>query len=467
MSDTLIRVGNIVPKKSSEVKSCFVGLGFEKLDRDAFDPEKAYDKVANLGVKWIRILSGWQKTERIPGVYNFAWLDGVVDNLIKRGLIPWICLSYGNELYDDNAKNVIGGTACPPVHTPEQAEAWGKYVKAVTEHYKDRITHYEIWNEPEWCWTDGGHPKDYGIMALESAKIIRSVYPEAKIIIGALAAQELYFINTVLATPGLPELVDFISFHLYNHNEGIIIPFVQSLRALCKTYNPNIEIINGESGCQSANGAGALAGGAWNEELQAKYVARHVITNIMAGVEFYSYFSALDMREADFVKKEGYDFKDYGYFGLIRADFDENGFATGEYSLKPSYYVVQNYCSIFSDGFTLEELPVWRRPLNNTRIFQWDCEELSIMSQGFRKENGSAALVYWNSKDLMTVQKYESSVSFVTANMPNDIKIIDPISGEIFEVGEDNRDATKEGQIILKNLPLRDYPLILTFGDFI
>ena len=29
---------------------------------------------------------------------------------------------------------------------------------------------------------------------------------------------------------------------------------------------------------------------------------------------------------------------DYGYFGVLNADFDENGFATGDYSPKPAYY---------------------------------------------------------------------------------------------------------------------------------
>ena len=65
-----------------------MGLGMEKLDRDAFDPEKVYDKVAALGVKWIRIQSGWQKTEKEEGVYDFAWLDSQVDNLLSRGLPP-------------------------------------------------------------------------------------------------------------------------------------------------------------------------------------------------------------------------------------------------------------------------------------------------------------------------------------------------------------------------------------------
>lgn len=98
--ENMIEVGRVTPKKSVDIKKSKLGIGFEKLDRNVFDPEKAYDKLALVGVKWVRIQSGWQRTEREKGVYDFAWLDSVVDNLIERGMKPWICLCYGNELYN-------------------------------------------------------------------------------------------------------------------------------------------------------------------------------------------------------------------------------------------------------------------------------------------------------------------------------------------------------------------------------
>ena len=90
------KIGNIRPVNSVDITDSRLGIGMEKLDRDAFEPEKVYDKVAALGVKWIRLQSGWQKTERQEGIYDFAWLDSQVDNLLKRGLKPWLCLCYGN-----------------------------------------------------------------------------------------------------------------------------------------------------------------------------------------------------------------------------------------------------------------------------------------------------------------------------------------------------------------------------------
>lgn len=120
--ERLIECGCVAAKKSSQIKSSRLGLGFEKLDRKAFDPEKAYDKVADLGVKWIRIQSGWQRTENEKGVYHFEWLDDIVDNLLCRGLKPWICLSYGNDLYTEAAKQVYGAVGCPPINTEEEKQ---------------------------------------------------------------------------------------------------------------------------------------------------------------------------------------------------------------------------------------------------------------------------------------------------------------------------------------------------------
>lgn len=51
--ERLIKIGKIQPVNSIEITESRMGLGMEKLDRDAFDPEKAYDRVAALGVKWI------------------------------------------------------------------------------------------------------------------------------------------------------------------------------------------------------------------------------------------------------------------------------------------------------------------------------------------------------------------------------------------------------------------------------
>ena len=42
--ERLIKTGKLKPKASKEIIASRIGIGFEKLDRNVFDPNKAYDK---------------------------------------------------------------------------------------------------------------------------------------------------------------------------------------------------------------------------------------------------------------------------------------------------------------------------------------------------------------------------------------------------------------------------------------
>ena len=150
----LIPIGRVAPKHSREISSSRIGIGLEKLDRNLYDPTPCYAPIGELGVKWVRIQSGWCRTEAIRGVYDFAWLDAIVNQLILQGVEPWLCLCYGHDLYTPAANNKTGAVGCPPIATEEERSAWDRYVAAVVRHYSDRIHLYEVWNEPDgaWCW---------------------------------------------------------------------------------------------------------------------------------------------------------------------------------------------------------------------------------------------------------------------------------------------------------------------------
>ena len=76
------KLGNLKIKSSSEIKESRIGIGFECLDRDLFDPEKCYDLFAQTGTKFARCQTGWAKTEKVKGVYDWVWLDNIIDTLI-------------------------------------------------------------------------------------------------------------------------------------------------------------------------------------------------------------------------------------------------------------------------------------------------------------------------------------------------------------------------------------------------
>lgn len=466
--ERLIKIGKVQPKHSSEISKSRIGIGFEKLDRDVFDPEKAYDKVANLGVKWVRIQSGWAKTEKVKGQYDFEWLDRIVDNLLNRGLVPWICLCYGNGVYDDEAKKIFGAVGCPPIYSEEAKNAWSNYVEAIVARYRDKVQYFEVWNEPDgyWCWKRGVNAKEYGDFVIDTAKTIKEANPEAKVIGGVICLRELNYINNVFLT-GMGHYIDAVSFHEYTSREDLVFERVASIRGLCNEYNPELEIIQGESGSQSKSGGhGALNSGAWTQRKQAKQLLRHTMADLMTEVKFTSYFSCMDMIEAlNGTVDNKSSYMDYGYFGVLGADFDENGVATGEYKPKLSYTALQNICSIFAEDYKKVDLPILFQPAESSRIFGNDFSEPSMITAGFKKPDGAAAFVYWNCADLMTTE-FESTVTIQIAALKGDVKLIDLMDGCVYQIPEAMVEISSENCYMLKNIPIKDYPLLLTFGDF-
>ena len=462
-------VGYVAPIHSSNIKNSRMGIGFEKLDRNVFDPEKAYDKVAAIGVKWVRIQSGWARTEKEKGVYDFAWLDRIVDELRVRGLTPWIDLCYGNGLYTPEANHYFGAVGCVPNNSEEALQAWQDYVYALVNHYRGKVSCYEVWNEPDgkWCWKKGPDGKEYGRFVLGTAKAVKKADESAQVFGGVLYSRDLKFVDDALAA-GMAGCIDALTFHEYTPSEVTLQERVDALRALCAAYNPKIKIIQGESGSQSdSRGAGAMHGAAWTPRRQAKQLLRHGVADLISRVEFTSYFSCMDMIEAlNGTNDNKSSYLDYGYFGVLGADFDENGFASGEYTPKPSYYAYQNLCAMMAESPELVTLPVLMRKEPSSRLLGEDYYDLHMFRAGFKRPNGSTAFAYWHPADLLTTE-FESTVTFQVAGQSKDIHLVDPMDGYVYALPESMVERQSENCVILRNLPIRDYPLFLTFGDFI
>ena len=51
-------------------------------------------------------------------------------------------------------------------------------------------------------------------------------------------------------------------------------------------------------------------------------------------------------------------------------------------------------------------------------------------------------------------------------NVPGEMRVVDPLSGVIYEIPEAMLEKTGTHTWLVKNIPITDYPLLLTFGDF-
>lgn len=390
--------------------------------------------------------------------------------MLKIGVEPWLCLCYGNGLYTKSAQAVFGAVGCPPINTKEEKEAWSSYVKATATHFKGRIRYYEVWNEPDgkWCWKHGPNPHELGNFIIDTAKACKEADNECKVIGFATCMADKDYLEKAAQT-GCLDYIDAVSYHAYATGEDGFKHNFDVYKSFLESKGKSIPIIQGESGTQSRpDGAGALKGGAWTPLKQSKFLLRHLLCDINNQVEIASYFSCMDMIEAlNGTVGDVSSYLDYGYFGVIGADFDENGRSTGEYTPKMSYYALQNLCSVFCEDYAITDIQAESLINRSKPILADDYDFDKTYHFGVRKPNGSSALVYWIAKDILT-ETVETTVSLriKKEDVPGEVRIADLLTGDIYSMPENILSADDDGYLYFKNLPATDSPMIITFGDF-
>jgi hypothetical protein len=176
-------VGYLTPRRSADTVASPWGV-------QAGDNERVtlFDRAGELGVKWTRFLAVWPTIEREKGRYDFSSLDEPVNAARAHGITPFVCISNGNKLYsgtipnpDPNWRLIYGVKPAPPILDDAAMAAWLRYVDAVIAHAKDRVTHWEIWNEPNHYAYWGGPPDaaSYGKLVRLTAARIRAAQPDA------------------------------------------------------------------------------------------------------------------------------------------------------------------------------------------------------------------------------------------------------------------------------------------------
>jgi hypothetical protein len=449
-------VGQLSVKRSLEIQSSPFSVGLETLDRSMFDPTRVYGHLGKLGVKWARLQTGWARTEQTPGVYNFGWLDDVVDAVIAEGVTPWFNLGYGNKLYTPEAPDT-SAVGWIPIYNPDAQKAWLRYVRALAIHFRNRVKHWEIWNEPNIknFWKPGDpSPELYAEFVAQTVKIIREEIPDVTIIGGALAGMPTDYLQKLLAA-GIAQHVDRISFHPYRPiPEDRYRETLETWRRLIQEAgNDHLRLWQGENGCPSQPGsAGALGQIDWNEIAQSKWLLRRVLYDRILELELTSYFHMVDLI--------GYN---WGQGPTDKTNF--KGLLRGtDYSPKPSYFAYQRVCSLFDHtaqrdaglDAAVEVLEAGQpNPVNGSSTAQKDW----IPPAGFVR-NEAPLWCFWFASDLMKTNPLRALALAVrkTEPGPAELLYLDLLSGKLFRI---LRLEQKDNGSLIRGLPVGDYPVVI------
>ncbi|HSI37404.1 MAG TPA: hypothetical protein VK986_27695, partial [Tepidisphaeraceae bacterium] len=281
------------PRHAKDIPASTWSIGGETLDRDFAVYAHYKSHLGPLGAKAIRLQAGWAKCEPTPGgAYDFRWLDAIVDDALAQGVRPWLQTSYGHPAYEGGGGHGLGG-ALPK--EPAALAAWDKWVTALVRHYRDRVTEWEIWNEPD---LDRGHNSatDYTNLFVRTATILRAEQPGAKIYALGLAGNFKFAEQFLAELKRLEKtsLMDAVTVHGYPRNPDDL-GSVSNMRKMLDTYAPAAHVRQGETGAPSRNQpAFALSHIDFTETTQAKWNLRRMLAHHARGVPF-NLFSIIDM----------------------------------------------------------------------------------------------------------------------------------------------------------------------------
>jgi len=424
-----IGLGTYYKEDANQVRSPFY------LDSYGDDPELVYSH----GFKWLRIsfddwvgdALDWQNVEVKSGEYlidpergitndekysgktyssTHPSIDEVISDYADSGITIVLGLNVGNE---ENHQDVSR------FRNSDELERYSNYVRFMVNHFKSKIKYYEIWNEPV-----GEIREDYINLVKYIVPVIREEDPEAKIVIGALSgewvnnypgygASERYnisadYIKEILGSDIAP-IIDVISWHPF-YGTRPDDPYYQNYPQMVEEIK-EFAVSNGFKGEYLAEEISwktyleeGEPGKSFSESAATKYYVRAIVMH-----------RGLDLTVSAIIRASG----------LLD--------------------IIPNICTVMAGAKPIE-LPI-----------EIQSEATDIRNYNFSLTNGDNLVALWT--DGVAVDN-DPGVD-ATLTIPNLLtqKVIGIDALEGYQ--QDVITTTKDGNLIIQNLKVRDYPLLL------
>lgn len=434
----LRQIGLLATCGAKDIKANSWSIGCETLDRDyaSWGTMKKY--VARLGAKHGRLFSGWAKTEKKKGEYDFNWLDAPVREMAELGVQPWICLSYGNPVYGGDYR--LGMKVRDVTGNKEAFAAWLKYVTACVRRYKDIVGEWEVWNEPF------GQGPGYAELFYQTAKAIRAVQPEAKIYCTAIDFPKGYTcVLEKLKKENALDLGSYFIFHPYDANpDPAWRTRAMPLRKLVKSYSGAFDVMQGEAGCPAQlEYSHALPNIEWTEYSQAKWLLRRAVTDAAHAIPS-GYFSLVDLN--------------YGFmlqsFGLVRC----NNLHEGMY-MRPSYHALNNVFSFLTSEAHPEAFHE-DVPFKMVERFDTRAEGRRKMTAVRFSRYSTPIRFYWFAESRPSDQLGFDRIRMWLPGNQRNLVWVDMITGRVFEIPE-SRLTREKDRTWLEDMPMWDSPIMI------
>lgn len=193
-----------------------IGAAFQGNDVVATKTLAAAEILKLRGIRWLRWAVSADRVNPTDGTWSYANYDTVLDGLVvTRGFRVVGTLGLAQSW------NSTSGT---DTHAPPTDYAkWLLYVTTTVRRYRDRIHHWEVWNEPDLTagfWI-GGTPAQYAELLGRAYNAIKAEDPGATVVLGGLARAGVYvtdFLDQIVADATYPALKFFEVGNYHNYD---------------------------------------------------------------------------------------------------------------------------------------------------------------------------------------------------------------------------------------------------------
>lgn len=474
-------LGYVAPRRAPEIAASMWGVQSGDNERVTL-----FDRAGELGVKWTRFLAPWPAIEREKGRYDFSSLDEPVNAARANGVTPFVCLSGGNRLYsepiphpDPNWRLIYGVKPAPPILDEAATAAWLRYVDAVIAHARDRVTHWEIWNEPNHhaYWAVAPDAAAYGKLVRLTAAHIRATQPGAVIIAGALAGLDPKFIEGFLRED-TGRMVDIVSFHNYASLPEARIYFADDTWAVLRAHNPKLVLWQGECGYGSHSSTKDFRGTSpWGLTVQAKWLLRQSFVDTWhMRAQLSLYFKLFDGGRRSEVQKRpelkpvdhvlGYPAEATGKRVRGTGVNEKCLLANPDLAPKPAFYAYRNLTALMDGRYERAELNN-RTAVRVTAQGQFagvgehdDAYPSIPLTAAYRTTGGAALVAYWLP---WQPQEYTPKPARITLHLPATLALREPVLVNLLDGSVHSLPAPRRegGDCVLPDLPMFDFPVVV------
>lgn len=165
------------------------------------------------GFAWTRVDFNWNAIEPQNGTFTFEQYDSFVENCTRAGVHVLAILDYSANWASSGPPDWKDIDRFPPKYMSD----WEDYVFQTVSHFRDKVKHWEVWNEENirFFWFPKADAKAYYQLLKSAYATAKKADPDCTVLIGGVIGFDVKYLREVYELGGA-RFFDVMALHPYS-----------------------------------------------------------------------------------------------------------------------------------------------------------------------------------------------------------------------------------------------------------